>query len=103
MARLGSLASRMQWQLPQTTVSACPYERSVMAAPHLGQFSAFACGFGDPESGGAPAPITSPRNYADFSFSDLRIPQIHRDTEPVRGRCNRAWRIFRIPFADRRR
>jgi len=24
MARLGSLASRMEWQLPQTTVSACP-------------------------------------------------------------------------------
>src|SRR5437879_8652264 len=55
MARLGSLASRMEWQLPHTTVSACPNERSVMAAPHFGQFSAFACGFGGPDSGGAPA------------------------------------------------
>src|SRR6266403_2123073 len=65
---VGSLASRMQWQLPQTTVSACPNERSVMAAPHFGQFSAFACGFGGPESGGMPAPITSPRSCADFSI-----------------------------------
>src|SRR5213078_1508467 len=42
MARLGSLASRMQWQLAHTTVSAWPNERSTMAAPHFGQFSAFA-------------------------------------------------------------
>src|SRR2546430_12729988 len=72
MARLGSLASRMEWQLPHTTVSACPNERSVMAAPHFGQFSAFACGFGGPDSGGAPAPITSPRNRSEEHTSELQ-------------------------------
>src|SRR5713226_1324593 len=90
MARLGSLASRIEWQLAHTTVSAWPNERSTMAAPHFGQFSAFACGLGGPESGGVPALITSPRNYADFSISDRRIPRIHRDREPVRDRCNQA-------------
>src|SRR5260370_36415074 len=86
MARLGSLASRMEWQLPHTTVSACPNERSVMAAPHLGQFSAFAWGFGGPESGGVPAPIPSPRNCAGFLGLDHRISPIHRRTEAVPDR-----------------
>src|SRR6266481_4355430 len=103
MAKLGSLASRMQWQLAQTTVWAWPNERSTMAAPHLGQFRPFACGFGGPESGGTPALITSPRNCGDFSTEGRRIPQTRRDTEPARDRCNRAYRIFRIPYADRRR
>src|ERR1700730_19396747 len=101
MERLGSLASRIERQLPHTTVSACPNERSVMAAPHFGQFSAFACGFGGPETGGVPALIASPRNCADFSILDRQTPRIHRDTKPVRGRCNRAWQLFRIPCADR--
>src|SRR6202158_1096590 len=84
MERLGSLASRIERQLPHTTVSAWPNERSVMAAPHFGQFSAFTYSFGGPESGGVPALITSPRNCADFSIQDRRIPRIRRDTEPAR-------------------
>src|SRR5467141_3572223 len=103
MERLGSLASRMEWQLPHTTVSAWPNERSAMAAPHFGQFSAFACGFGGPESRGVPALITSPRDCADFSIYVFQSHGVHRDTEPARDRYNRAWRIFRIPCVDRRR
>src|SRR6267154_743418 len=67
-AEVANTLVRIEWQLPQTTVSACPKERSVMAAPHFGQFSALACGFAGPDRGGAPALITSPRNCADFSI-----------------------------------
>ena len=53
-------------QLLHTTVTAWPNERSTMAAPHFGQFSAFDCGFGGPESGGVTALITTPQNCGDF-------------------------------------
>jgi hypothetical protein len=35
----------MEWQLSQTIVTAFPNDRTVNAAPHPGQFSAFTCGF----------------------------------------------------------
>src|SRR5260370_6438166 len=90
MARLGSLASRMEWQLPHTTVTAWPNECSVMAAPHFGQFSAFACGLGGPDSGGVLALITNPRNCADFSILDRRTVRIPRAKARGLDRCNRA-------------
>src|SRR5437016_352646 len=36
---LGSCASRIEWQLPQTTFTAWPKERMVTVAPQLGQLS----------------------------------------------------------------
>src|SRR5260370_25099864 len=78
MARLGSLASRMEWQLPHPTVAAWPNERSVMAAPHFGQFNAFACGFGGPESGGVAALSPALETAQIFQF---KIFEFHEFTE----------------------
>src|SRR5260370_995374 len=78
MARLGSLASRMEWQLPHTTVAAWPNERSVMAAPHFGQFNAFACGFGGPESGGGAALSPALETAQIFQF---KLFEFHKFAE----------------------
>ena len=62
ICRFGSLASRMEWQLSQTIVTALLKERTASAAPQSGQFSALTCGF----AGGAPALMTSPRRLRRF-------------------------------------
>jgi len=79
-------------------------KRSVMArARTSGNSAPSLAGFwrgGAPESGGvSPRPSPALETTQIFHFSDRRIPQIHRDTEPVSGfAVIERGEFFRIPF-----